>query len=177
MGGAPGSCAEGIAQLANLSYVSKVLSLKMVGASGTEMYSIGNFRSCSALDPVAVHCVLTTAIDWQECACQRLRCIGPSLYAAFDKCNSSSLRRSVTTVHLHMAFWVAVFAIIVPVLLCAYATAVDAGVFDQSAPESELEETLVEKENGNGCTQPRERSVLVRSFSIAQTYHALFGLR
>ena len=60
------------------------------------------------------------------------------------------------------------------VLLCAYATAVDAGVFDHSAPESELEETLVDKENGNGCTEPRERSVLVRSFSIAQTYHALF---
>ena len=105
-------CAEGLARLANLSYVSKATSLKMIDASSTELYSIGNFRACAALEPAAVHCVFVTAVDWQG-ACVPSACDALSLHHALKLHNATSVRCGDHSYGaLSYGFWFAIFALL-----------------------------------------------------------------
>ena len=184
-------CASALVQLANLSYVDRPTSLKMVEASGTEMYSIGNVRACRALAPAAVHCVLVAAIDWQG-LCVPSACADPTtlrtmLIAALKLPNTTAVRCGDHGVGTPSSgFWFAIVVLVALVLAATIATTVDMGAFDGEAARGELSEPLAplvdedgEGRAGEGEEKEEEketppRSLLVSSFSMARAYDALF---
>ena len=175
------SCASALAELANLTYIDRQTSLKMVEASGTELYSIGNVRACGALAPNAAPCVLETAIDWQG-LCAPSACAAPgALSATLKLSNKTTVRCGMHSYGAPSSgFWSAILVIGAIVVISVYATAVDLGAFDGDSTRSDdLSDQLSplvdeEGETSEDATAKAPRSLLVTSFSIARSYEALF---